>query len=80
MIFPTLISNITTDEVIVANKNNIKNKMLKESGTSNDLSSHILDDIVENKFPGTVPNYNRPLLTTSIGKVCAENAVNRSNT
>ena len=27
VIFPTLISNITTDEVIVANKNNIKNKM-----------------------------------------------------
>lgn len=57
-------------------KDNIKNKMLKESCTSNDLSSNILDDIVENKFPGTVPNYDRPLLKTSIGKVCAENAFN----
>ena len=54
----------------------VSNKMLEGGASSNDSTVKGLEGIIENKFPGTIPDFERPLLITRIGKICAENGFN----
>lgn len=72
--FKNFIENVADENKNLTDK--VSNKMLRGVATSNDADIQGLENIIENKFPGTVSCFERPLLQTQIGKICAENGFN----
>ncbi|MDY5787948.1 DEAD/DEAH box helicase [Veillonella caviae] len=58
----------------------VDNTLLKKSLRNlENENNDIFENIIENNFPGSIPNYDKPLLSTKIGKICILNGFNEFN-